>query len=214
MDHERLRLYDSAAALDRAEEQRPELERPGGEPPDVGPGGPPCRFLWCRIAAGAPADPPDERYYAGEVRPGAAGEDGRIAWEPAPGGLTDLVVHNVAEAAAGTHALPQDTVVRVEARLDRSDPPEMVYLTSAAAPDRRLGQVVSYDDGSYTVQPVRWQSGSLVDDGPTISGVENLGELWDDEAGYLTGPADFDRTVELLRTDTGWAILLHPPRMV
>jgi len=183
----------------------------------VNAGGLPYRLLWCRIASGAPADPPDERYYANEVRPVGAGTGGRLEWEAVPGGLSGIVVHNVAEAAAGTHLLEADTVVRVEERLDRSSPPAFLYVTSAgvAAAQDRLARIVSYDEGgTYTVQPVSLGSGGFTDDGDEIGGVPNLGELWEDEQGYLAGPDDFDRYVRIFRTSAGWTMLLHPPRMV
>jgi hypothetical protein len=215
MTSERLRAYDLGSAADRDAARGVELARPAESQAQVSPGGPPYRLLWCRIAEGAPGDPPDERYYADEVRPGAAGQEGHVEWEPVPGGLEDIVVHNVAEAAAGTHLLAEGTVVRVEERLDRSSPPEMVYLTSVPMPvPARLARIVSYENGTYTVQPVRRESGGLVEDGPPISGVPNLGELWDDEQGYLTGPESFDRYVQIFPTPAGWTMLLHPPRMV
>ena len=214
MDGNRLTVYGLAAALDRGEEWHLESERAGEKSPEIGPEGPPGRLLWCRITSGAPGDPPDERYYAEEVRPGAVGSEGHIEWDTVPGGLSQIVVHNVAEVGAGTHALGVDTVVRVEECLDRSSPPAMVYLTFVPAPDHRLARIVSYDGGTYTVQPVRREPGGFVDEGPQITGAPNLGELWNDEAGYLQGPSDFDRYVEILRTPAGWTILLHPPRMV
>jgi len=78
----------------------------------------------------------------------------------------------------------------------------------------RLGRIVSYDTGSYTVQPVRREEGGYVNDGSALSGVKNLGELWPEEAGYLSGPAAYDRYVELLSTGGEWVFIVHPPRMV
>jgi hypothetical protein len=139
-----------------------------------------------------------------------------MAWESVPGGLQGIVVHNVAEAAAGSHTLPQGRVIHVEERLDHGNPPTLVYLASVepASSVQRLARIVSYDSGSYTVQPVLLGTGGLADDGPPISGVPNLGELWPDEAGYLDGPAGYDRYVELLGGPGGYAFILHPPRMV
>ncbi len=163
----------------------------------------------------SPADPPDERYYADEVRPAGADAGGHLAWELVPDGLAEIVVHNVPEAGQGTHLIAPGAVIRVEERLDRSSPPEMVYLASVAAGDtERLARVVSYGSGLYTVQPVRRTAGGYADDGPPIEDVPNLGELWDEEHGYLAGPAAFDRYVRIFRTPAGWAMLLHPPRLV
>ena len=214
MATDRLSIYGTGAAMERGNERQMELLRPAERWTEVTPGGPPYRLLWCRIASGAPGDPPDERYYADEVRPTGAGSSGHIGWESVPGGLEQVVVHNVAEADFGTHLVPEDTIVRVEERLDRGSPPEMVYLADVAVPLERLARIVSYDTESYTVQPVRRTGGGIQDDGPTIGGVPNLGELWPDEYGYLDGPADFDRYVQIFLTPAGWTILLHPPRMV
>jgi hypothetical protein len=139
-----------------------------------------------------------------------------MQWAKPPGGLEGIVVHNVAEAGAGSHLVPEDTVARVEARLDRRCPPEMAYLASvgASGAGQRLARVVSYADGAYTVQPVRRQGGGFVDDGDPIAGVPNVGEIQPDEAGYLAGPDGCDRYVPLVATDAGWIIVLHPPRMV
>jgi len=139
-----------------------------------------------------------------------------MQWQAITGGLTGIVIHNVAEATGATHLLAEGTVVRVEERLDRNTPPGFIYLASATVPaaGERLARIVSYQDGTYTVQPVTRGSGGFANDGPPIAGVPNLGELWDDEKGYLAGPIGFDRYVRLLNTPAGWAILLHPPRMV
>ena len=214
MDTDRLKVYGAASALDRGDERQLEAARPSDRWTEVSPGGPPYRLLWCRVQTSAPADPPDERYYADEVRPAGVDSEGHVQWELVPDGLRDTTVHNVAEAALGTHLVPADTVVRVEERLDRGGPPEWVYLMHVPVEADRLARVVSYESGAYTVQPVRREAGGFVDDGPTIAGVPNLGELWPDEAGYLAGPEDFDRYVRLFRTPAGWTILLHPPRMV
>ena len=152
------------------------------------------------------------------VHIGVTGPDGngRMQWETPPGGLAGIVVHNVAEADARSHLLTKDAVVRVEARLDRSSPPDMVYLTCVPAAEtmQRLARVVSYSGGTYTVQPVRREGGQFVDDGDPVAGVPNVGELWPDEAGYLAGPSEYDRYVPLTWTASGWIIVLHPPRMV
>jgi hypothetical protein len=214
MPSDRLRIFNVDAALDHQEERQTDGPRAAEQRSEVTPAGPPYRLLWCRIVSGSPGDPPDERYYADEVRPADAGESGHMTWEPVPGGLQDFVVHNVAEVARGTHGLTEGTVVRAEERLDRSEPPSLVYLAWAEVPSTRLARIVSYDAGTYTVQPVRREQAGFVDDGPPVSGVPNLGELWPDEAGYLAGPADYDRYVHLLNTPAGWVILLHPPRMV
>ena len=213
MRAERLKVYGVVAMLDRGAGREASAERAASRFAEVSPGGPPYRILWCRTKSGAPGNPPDERYYADEVRPTGVAGNGHVEWELVPGGLTGLVVHNTVEAAPGTHLLPPDTVVRVEARLDRRGPPEWLYLTHVPVAAERLARIVSYQDGSYTVQPVRREVGGLVDDGDPISGVPNLGELWDDEAGYLAGPAGFDRYARIFGTPAGWTMLLHPPRM-
>jgi hypothetical protein len=215
MKTDRLRIYSSAASQGQADERLVEQARPAVRVTEISSGGPPYRLLWCRIASGAPGDPPDERYYGDEVRPVGPDSGGHMTWEPAPGGLQEIVVHNVAEAAAGTHLLPANLVVQVEEQLDRSGPPEMVYLANVSvAAAQRLARIVSYDSGTYTVQPVRREAGGFVNDGPQIAGVPNIGELWDDEQGYLAGPSGFDRYVQIISTPAGWTIVLHPPRMV
>jgi hypothetical protein len=215
MARKRLRIHGAAASLQKGEERAASAERDAPVSADVSPGGPPYRLFWCRLQADAPGNPPDERYYCDEVRPTGTDGEGRVQWELVPDGLTDITVHNVAEAVLGTHLLPADAVVRVEARLDRGGPPEWVYLAEVpvSAMDR-LARIVSYDSGTYTVQPVRREGGGFVDDGDPITGVPNVGELWPDEAGYLDGPDGFDRYVRLVQTPAGWTILLHPPRMV
>jgi hypothetical protein len=214
MDTDRLGIYGPAVALDRGEARLVEAARPSDRHVEVTPGGPPYRLLWLRIKSGAPADPPDERYYADEVRPGGTDSGGHVAWEAVPGGLTDVIVHNVAEAQAATHLLREDAVIHAEERLDRSGPPEMVYLADVPVPLERLARIIAYANGGYTVQPVRREPAGFVDDGPAITAVSNIGELWPDEAGYLAGPPDFDRYVGIVWTPAGWTIVLHPPRMV
>jgi len=216
MPEDRLAIYAATAALDRGETRDLDAARPAEREAELTPGGPPYRVFWARLLADAPADPPDERYYADEVRPAGVDGNGHLTWEKPPGGLEEIVVHNVAEADAGSHLLAADTVVRVEARLDRSSPPEMVYATHAtvAAASWRLARIGSYADGTYTVQPVRRETGGYVNDGDPVAGVPNLGELWSDEAGYLAGPSGFDRYVLIMETPAGWVIVLHPPRMV
>ena len=215
MAKDRLKILGFDAALLREEEREAGLPRAAEGRSEVSPAPPPYRLLWCQIASGAPGDPPDERYYADEVRPQQVGYSGHVEWEPVPGGLQGIVVHNIAEVSLGSHVLPEGMVIRVEERLDHGDPPNMVYLACAEMPQgQKLARIVSYDSGSYTVQPARFEGGSCVDDGAPISGVPNLGELWPDEAGYLDGPAGYDRYVELLGTPGGWAFILHPPRMV
>jgi hypothetical protein len=214
MTTERLKVYETSAALDHVRGRQVDGSRPTDRLTEVTAGGPPYRLLWCRIAAGAPADPPDERYYGDEVRPAGVDSGGRLTWEPVPEGLREAILHNVAEAAVGSHQVPEDAIVRVEERLDRREPPEFVYLMDVAAPAQRLARIVSYESGTYTVQPVRHEDGDFQDDGPPLEGLPNFGELWDDEAGYLAGPTQFDRYVRIFRTADGWAICLHPPRMV
>jgi hypothetical protein len=216
MDTERLRMYGPGIALDRGEDRHLEADRPKDRWTEISPGGPPYRLLWCRVTSGAPGSPPDERYYADQVRPKGTDPGGHIEWEAVPGGLEGIVVHNVAESESGTHLVPEDTVVPVQERLDRSSPPEMVYLTNIPAAEwmRRIARIVSYSGGTYTVQPVRREGGGYQDDGDPIAGVPNIGELWPDEAGYLAGPDGFDRYVRIFWTPAGWTILLHPPRMV
>lgn len=213
MRDERLMMYGSAAAVDGLERWRVESGR-GRALGEFSAGDPLERRFWGRLSDEAPADPPDERYYAAEVRPAGLGQGGHLAWEAVPGGPADLVVHNMAEAVLGTHLLPAGTVVPVEARLDGGSPPALVYATFAPPAPERLARIVSYDAGAYTVQPVRHEGGQFVDDGPEVAGVPNIGELWPEEAGYLDGPESYARYVRLLRTPTGWIIVLHPPRMV
>jgi len=216
METDRLRIYAPGIALDRGENRHLETDRPKDRWTEISPGGPPYRLLWCRVASGGPGSPPDERYYADEVRPKGTDAEGHIEWEAVPGGLEGIVVHNTAERETGTHLVPEDTVVPVEERLDRSAPPNLVYLTNVpvASWARRIARIVSYSGGTYTVQPVRREGGGFQDDGDPIAGVPNIGELWPDEAGYLAGPDGFDRYVRIFRTPAGWTILLHPPRMV
>ncbi|MBM4018427.1 MAG: hypothetical protein FJ288_08905 [Planctomycetes bacterium] len=214
MRSDRPKIYGAAAALDGQEERRAGDHRGREQRSEVTPGGPPCRLLWLRTTGASPGDPPDERYYADEVRPAGADQDGHMTWQPVPGGLEGVVLHNAAEAGQGTHGLASGTVVRAEERLDRGEPPDFVYLAYAAVPPARLARIESYDAGYYTVQPVRREEAGFVDDGPPLAGVPNLGELWGEEAGYLAGPEDFDRYVWIFGTPAGWAMLLHPPRMV
>lgn len=214
MGRKRLKIHGTEAILDRTAVREASAEREVRPDLDVTPGGPAYRLLWCRLGADAPGDPPDERYYGDEVRASGVDGEGHVQWELVPDGLADIVVHNTAEAVLGTHLVPADAVVRVEARLDRGGPPEWVYLTDVPVSADRLARVVSYGGGTYTVQPVRAEGGGFVDDGAPVTGVANLGELWPDEAGYLDGPDGFDRYVRLFRTGAGWTILLHPPRMV
>jgi hypothetical protein len=214
MESERLKVYGSPSALDRGDERDLEAARPADRWTEVSPGGPPERLLWLRLTSGAPGDPPDERYYADEVRPVGVDSGGHVVWDPAPGGAAHVVVHNAAEARASTHLLAVDTVIRAEERMDRASPPGMLYLADVPVPPTRPARIVSYADGAYVVQPVRREAQGFVDDGPEIGGVVNPGELWDDEAGYLAGPPDFDRYVDIFWTPAGWTILLHPPRMV
>jgi hypothetical protein len=213
MEDERLRIYGAPVVLDGLERWRAESGRRLGSA-EFAAGEPLERRLWCRLADQAPADPPDERYYAAEVRPAGCDQDGRLVWETVPGGPPDLLVHNMAEAAFATHLVPAGTVLPVEARLDGGAPPSLVYVTYAPVAPERLARIVSYEAGAYTVQPVRREGGGFVDDGPEVAGVPNIGELWPDEAGYLEGPESYARYVRLLRTPAGWAIVLHPPRMV
>jgi len=214
MNTDRLKAYGPAVALDHGEARLAELSQQRDRFTEVTPGGPPCRPLWLRIGSGVPGNSPDERYYADEVRPKGLDLDGHIEWEAVPGGLSQVVVHNTAEAPDATHLLPEDMVIHAEERLDRSSPPEFVYLACVPVLPERLARIVSYDAGAYTVQPVRRGVGGFEDDGPAISGVANIGELWEDEAGYLSGPPDFDRYVRIVWTRAGWTIVLHPPRMV
>ena len=216
MESDPLGIYAPSSVRDRGEDRHVDAARPTDRSPDLQPGGPPYRLLWARLSATAPGDPPDERYYANEVRPTGPDGDGLMQWETFAGALAGIVIHNAAEAEARSHLLPADTVVRAEARLDRSSPPEMVYLTFVpmAEATQRLARVVSYSGGAYTVQPVRREGGGFVDDGDPVAGVPNVGELWPDEAGYLTGPSAYDRYVPLVWTASGWVIVVHPPRMV
>jgi hypothetical protein len=216
MTAERFRLYAAEDVLDRAETVRAAAGRAEPASPDSTPGGPPQRHLWCRLDEGAPADPPDERYWADEVRPAGVDEQGRVTWEAVPGGLAHAVLHNVAEAADAAHRLAAGTVVRAEERLDRREPPEFVLLAHAppsGGDGPQLARVVSWDEGTYTVQPVRRTESGFVDEGDEIGGVPNLGELWPEEAGYLAGPGGFDRYVQILETPGGPVIVLHPPRL-
>jgi hypothetical protein len=183
-------------------------------PTAFGPGAGCARTLWCRLKAGSPCDPPDERYYAEEVRPAGLSAEGHIVWEAVPGGAGDLVVHNTAEAALGTHLLAEGTVAPAEQRLDGGSPPECVQLIHVSVALDRFARIISYSGGGYTVQPVRRGEAGFTDEGAPVVGVPNLGELWDDEAGYLAGPGAYERHVRIYWTPAGWTILLHPPRMV
>jgi hypothetical protein len=217
MEPDALGVYAPSAVRDRSEDRHVDAARPTDRSPDLEPGGPPYRPFWARLLATAPGDPPDERYLADEVRPTGPTGDGLMQWETFAGALAGIVVHNVAEAEARSHLLAAETVVRVEARLDRRSPPDMVYLTfvpPAAEVRQQVARVVSYAGGAYTVQPVRREGGQFVDDGDPVAGVPNVGELWPDEAGYLNGPSEYDRYVPLTWTASGWIIVLHPPRMV
>jgi len=216
MERDAFGIYAPSAVRDRGEDRYVDGVRPTDRSPDLEPGGPPYRLFWARLLASAPADPPDERYDADEVRPTGPDGDGLMQWETFAGALAGIVVHNVAEADARSHFLSADTVVRVEARLDRSSPPDMVYMAHVpvAQATQRLARVVSYSGGTYTVQPVRREGGQFVDDGDPVAGVPNVGELWPDEAGYLAGPSQYERYVPLTWTASGWIIVLHPPRMV
>lgn len=217
MEPDALGIYAPSAVRDRSEDRHVDAARPTDRSPDLEPGGPPYRLLWACLLASAPGDPPDERYHADEVRPAGPDGDGLMQWETFAGALSGVVVHNLAEAEARSHLLPADTVVRVEARLDRRSPPEMVYLAfvpPAAEVRQQVARVVSYSGGAYTVQPVRREGGQFVDDGDPVPDVPNVGELWPDEAGYLDGPGEYDRYVRLTWTASGWLIVLHPPRMV
>ena len=214
MKEKHLTTFGNGSTPSRVAARQVESLRPATEHAEWTPGGPPYRLLWCRITSGAPANPPDERYYADEVRPTGVGQDGQMEWEAVPGGLEHVVVHNVAEAASRSHALAADTILAVEERIDRSEPPDFVYLAYVPAPSDRLARILSYSNGAYTVQPVRREAGGYIDEGSPIAGVKNIGELWPDEAGYLAGPSGYDRYVRLFSTPAGWTILLHPPRMV
>ncbi len=214
MSTDRLKAYGVGLVLDRADKRRARASRRADRWAEVGPGGPPYRLLWCQIRESSPGDPPDERYYADEVRPATPDSGGHLTWEAVPGGVQQVVIYNVAEAGRNTHLIEPGAIVRVEERLDRSGPPQMIYLMSVGGGEERLARIVSYDDGLYTVQPVRRTAGGFADEGPPIQGVPNLGELWNDEQGYLTGPAAFDRYVRIFKTPAGWAMVLHPPRLV
>jgi hypothetical protein len=216
MTPDRLSAYPAGPTLDLVAERGLQAARPTDRWAEVGPAGPPHREFWCRVLEDAPGDPPDERYFADEVRPTGVGPGGHLEWEPVPGGLEEIVVHNVVEAVAGTHLLQAGTVIRVEERLDRNDPPELVFVASVTVGGGtdRLARIESYESGAYIVQPVMRTSGGYAADGPPIEGVPNLGELWDAEQGYLAGPASFDRYVRIFQTPAGWAMLVHPPRLV
>jgi hypothetical protein len=214
MSTDRLKAYEMGAALDLADATLVEAARPTDRWAEIVPGGSPYRLLWVRLRDDAPGQPPDERYYGDEVRPAGPDSNGHMTWEAAPGGLVQAVIHNVAEAASGTHRVEPGTVVRVEERLDRSQPPTRVYLADVADSGERLARIVSFDGGLYTVQPVRREAAGYVEEGSPMVAVPNLGELWPDEAGYLAGPEAFDRYVRIFRTPAGWAMLLHPPRLV
>jgi len=214
VNDDRLKLRAASAVLDAVERRQARSERPAPPEPEIGRGDPASWTVWLRTKSGAPGDPPDERYWADEVRPAGVDAAGHLEWELVPEGLRDVVVHNTAETEAVTHLLAEDTIVRAEASLDRGEPPAVRYATHVPVARERLGHVVSYAGGTYTIQPVRRTESGFEDDGEPESGVPNLGELWDDEAGYLEGPGQFDRYVRLFWTPAGWTLLLHPPRMV
>lgn len=183
-------------------------------------GGPELGYVlyWARLQdAAAPGDPPDERYLVDEVRPTAVDQDGALTWELVPGGRTDLVAWNLAEALDRTHELAPDEVVLVREELDQGSPAEFraIFFRGVGGSGSRMCRIVSYQTGSgtYTVQPVAWSESAWQDDGGTLSGVANVGEVRAEEAGYLAGPANHDIYVRLyVEGDTPF-LAVHPPRM-
>ena len=86
MSTERLKAYQIGPALDLADERGVEAARPETAGPRSAPAT--RRTGCCGASAGAaPADPPDERYYADEVRPAGVDTGGHMAWELVPDGL-------------------------------------------------------------------------------------------------------------------------------
>lgn len=180
------------------------------------------RLWWGRITAVVPGSPPDERYAVDEVRPSAVDGGGALVWELVPDGGRNVVVWNVAEAIDRTHELPEGEVVLVREELDQSHPGEFrAVFFRAASPGEppsvggsRMCRIISYGGGSaYTVQPVAWSGGAWVDDGDTLSGVVNVGELQAGEDGYLAGPSGADVYVRLYTEGDDAFLVVHPPRM-
>ncbi|NIA20946.1 MAG: hypothetical protein GWP05_03010 [Anaerolineaceae bacterium] len=183
-------------------------------------GGPELGYVlyWGRLDAGSPGSPADERYYLHEVRPSAIDVGGAIEWETVPGGRTNVTAWNLAEAIDRTHDLPVDTVVLVREELDQGQPPEFraIFFRSVAS-DGGSGmcRIESYQggSGSYTVQPVAWSGSAWTDDGGSISGVVNVGEIQSGEQGYLGGPAGSNVYARLYDEDGTKFLAVHPPRM-
>lgn len=185
-------------------------------------GGPELGYVlwWGRInSTTPPGSPPDERYFLDEVRPSEVDQDEAIVWQAVPGGRSDVVAWNVAEAIDRTHLLDEDTVVLVREELDQASPAEFraLFFRSAgqAAAGSRMCRVESYQSGAgtYTVQPVAWSGSSWTDDGEPISGVVNVGEVQAGEDGYLDGPEDEDIYVRLYEEGGDHFLAVHPPRM-
>lgn len=185
-------------------------------------GGPEQGYVlyWGRLNDSTPpGDPPDERYCVDEVQPEGVDQDGAIEWGVVPGGRTDVVAWNMAEAVDRTHELAEDTVVLVREELDRDSPAEFrsIFCRSVGGPGggSRMCRVESYSsgEGTYTVQPVVWNDSAWTDDGDEIAGVVNVGEVQGGEAGYLSGPVGEDIYVRLYEENEEHFLAVHPPRM-
>ena len=183
-------------------------------------GGPDVGYVlwWGRVKSSpAPGDPADERYYVDEVRPTGVATDGTLEWGLTPGGRTDAVAWNVAEAIERTHRVADESVVLVREELDRESPAEFraIFFRTIPGGGSRMCRVESYQglEGTYTVQPVAWSGTEWVDDGSAIGGVVNVGEVQGGEQGYLGGPTGQAIYVRLYEENGERFLAVHPPRM-
>lgn len=178
------------------------------------------RLYWGRLTnATPPGSPPDERYVVEEVRPAGVDPDDGIAWELVPGGNTDTVAWNVAEAIDRTHLLAEETIVLVREELDQAATPEFRAIffraVGSTVGGSRMCRIESYSSGAgtYTVQPVAWSGSAWVADGDSVLDVVNVGEVQSGEAGYLSGPSGEAIYVRLYDEDGTPFLAVHPPRM-
>ena len=221
MRSNRLNVTDPMDAVLAEVRRRLAAGREGNFVAELGGGDPGYALYWAQLSAsGAPGSPPDERYLVDEVRPaGLDAETGAVVWELVPGGRRDRVAWNVAEAVDRTHELPAGRVVLVREELDQASPPEFRSIFFAAAgvaatAGSRMVRITGFSLGAYTVQPVTWSGAAWADDGPPVSGVVNVGEIRDEEAGYLAGPSGHAIYARLYSEGGQPFLAVHPPRMV